>query len=328
MNMISPNADAGLDRIPALAYARLLTRTYSKSFYLATQFMPREKRDDVYAVYAFCRYTDNIVDSPRSRERAQLQTELDQWREELRRAYTTGESQHPVLGLFVPLLHRYGIPLHLPLELIDGVEMDLTVNRYLSFSHLRLFCYHVASVVGLMMTYVFGYRDRSAFPYAEALGIGMQLTNILRDVDEDWQLRRKIYLPVEDLRGHGVADEDIAARRMTPELRDMIRVQVERAHAFFEYAEQGIPLLHRQGRVAVRAASRLYREILREIERADYDIFAGRPVVSTGRKLRTLARMALASLLPAGREAAARPADSPDGHVLAGHGVPPFPSIE
>lgn len=328
MSMTSPNADAGLDRIPASAYARLLTRTYSKSFYLATQFMPRAKRDDVYAVYAFCRYTDNIVDAPRSRDRASLQTELTQWRAELRTAYETGESQHPVLAVFVPLLHRYGIPLQLPLELIDGVEMDLTVHRYLSFAHLRLFCYHVASVVGLMMTYVFGYHSRDAFPYAEALGIAMQLTNILRDVDEDWQLRRKVYLPMEDVHAYGVREEDIEARRMTPALRALIRAQVDRAHSYFEYAEQGIPLLHRQGRIAVRAASRLYREILREIERADYDIFARRPVVSTSRKLRTLGGMAVASWLPARGDTSTTATRMAAAGSQSEHPVPPVSSVE
>lgn len=300
MRMNSPNADAGLDRIPASAYVRLLTRTYSKSFYLATQFMPRGKRDDVYAVYAFCRYTDNIVDAPRSRDRAMLKTELDQWRTELTQAYASGESQHPVLNVFIPLLHRYAIPLQLAFELIDGVEMDLTVDRYERFAELQTFCYHVASVVGVMMTYVFGYRDARAFPFAEALGIAMQLTNILRDVDEDWRLRGKVYLPLEELLAYGVSVEDIAARRMTPALRRLIAAQVRRAHSYFEYAEQGIPLLSRHGRAAVRAAARLYREILHEIERADYDVFARRPVVSTTRKFRTLGRMAAGSWLPSG----------------------------
>lgn len=320
MSMTSPNADAGLDRIPARAYARLLTRTYSKSFYLATQFMPKGKRDDVYAVYAFCRYTDNIVDAPRGRDRAMVKNELDQWRAELQQAYDSGESQHPVLSVFVPLLHRHAIPRQLALELIDGVEMDLTVDRYESFAELQTFCYHVASVVGLMMTYVFGYRDHRAFPFAEALGIAMQLTNILRDVDEDWRLRGKVYLPLEELRAFGVSVEDIAARRMTPELRRLIAAQVRRAHSYFEYAEQGIPLLSRHGRAAVRAASRLYREILHEIERMDHDVFSRRPVVSTSRKFRTLGRMAAGSWLPSTRSTVSEILPSPDPEHPAGKG--------
>lgn len=297
----SPNADAELNRGPANAYARLLTRTYSKSFYLATQFMRPAKKRDVYAVYAFCRYTDNIIDAPRSRDAAQLEREIAAWREELSTAWKTGESQHPVLGIFVPVLHKYNIPLQLPLELIDGVEMDLTCHRYARFSELRHFCYHVASVVGLMMTYVFGYRDSSAFPYAEALGIAMQLTNILRDVEEDWRLRRKIYLPLDEMREYGLTEADIEAGRMSAPMRRFIQAQVERAHGFFAYADQGIPLLDRQGQAAVRAASTLYREILGEIERADYDVFSVRPVVSTSRKLHVLLRMQLDSLRPGGR---------------------------
>ncbi|MBE0644158.1 MAG: phytoene/squalene synthase family protein [Bacteroidetes bacterium] len=328
MNTTSPNADAGLDRIPSMAYARLLTRTYSKSFYLATQFMPAAKREDVYAVYAFCRYTDNIVDSPRQRDRQLLKRELDQWREELSQAWRSGESQHPVLCVFIPVLHKYNIPLQLPLELIDGVEMDLTHDRYEQFTQLRTFCYHVASVVGLMMTYIFGYRDRSAFVFAEALGIAMQLTNILRDISEDWQLRRKVYVPLTEMEEYGVSIEDIAAGRMSPDMRSFLKAQVDRAHSYFEYAEQGIPLLQPQGQAAVRAAASLYREILREIERADYNVFAQRPVVSTTRKLRTLGRMVASSWLPSrpGKTSTVTPQAGFSG--IAKSTLPPLSSLE
>ncbi|MCB2203658.1 phytoene/squalene synthase family protein [bacterium] len=322
----SPNADAELSRGPALAYARLLTRTYSKSFFLATQFMSPSRRSDVYAVYAFCRHTDNIVDAPRERDAKRIQRELDHWRDELITAWKTGESQHPVLGLFVEVLHRYDIPLQLPLELIDGVEMDLTYDRYERFPQLRQFCYHVASVVGLMMTYVFGYRDSSAFPYAEALGIAMQLTNILRDVDEDWTMRRKIYLPLDELREYGLGEEDIAERRNSEKMRRFIQAQVERAHSYFEYAEQGIPLLDRQGRAAVRAAATLYREILGEIERAEYDVFAQRPVVSTRRKLAVLLRMSLTARF--GRAAKAGAERKPDEDTLTGSSHPPVSTLD
>jgi phytoene synthase len=206
--------------------------------------------------------------------------------------------------------------------------MDLTIDRYERFAQPRTFCYHVASVVGLMMTYVFGYRDRAAFPYAEALGIAMQLTNILRDIDEDWQLRGKVYLPLEELREHGVTEADIAARRMTPELRRMMEAQVRRAHSYFEYAEQGIPMLHRHGRAAVRAASRLYREILREIERANYDVFARRPVVSTSRKLRTLGLMAAGSWLPSEAVKAAAIGEQPRQAGLSEPTIPPLSPTE
>jgi 15-cis-phytoene synthase len=293
MTMTSPNADANLDLLPARRYVQLLTRTYSKSFYLATQFMPPVRRDDVYAVYGFCRHTDNIVDAPRSRSRAVVKNELDAWREELTQAHLSGESQHPVLATFIRTAHNRGIPIQLAHELIDGVEMDLHYDRYHSFTDLRKFCYHVASVVGLMMTHVFGYHDRATFPYAEDLGIGMQLTNILRDVDEDWRMRGKVYLPLDELAAHGLTVEDIAERRLDDTMKTFLRFQVERAHSYFERAEHGIPMLHRSGRNAVRAASRLYRGILHEIERNEYDIFSKRPVVSKFRKFTTLGTMVL-----------------------------------
>ncbi len=295
MHPISPNADAELDLGPAREYARLLTRTYSKSFYLATQFMPASRRHDVYAVYGFCRHTDNIVDAPRKRDRDILRNELNAWRDELNRAYVFGESQHPILATFIRTVHARGIPLQLALELIDGVEMDLVHDRYGSFADLRNFCYHVASVVGLMMTHVFGYNDRAAFPYAEDLGIGMQLTNILRDVDEDWRLRGKVYLPLDEMQAFGISVEDIEARRLNTHMKEFLRFQVQRAHSYFENAERGIPMLEKSGQSAVRAASRLYRGILTEIERSGYDIFSRRPVVSRIRKFATLGSMILPS---------------------------------
>lgn len=311
-----------------MAYAKILARTYSKSFYLATQFLAPSKRQDVYAVYAFCRYTDNIVDAPRSRDNRQLKQEVDNWRDELLQAWESGESQHPVLVVFLPVLRKYGIPLQLPLDLIKGVEMDLTIDRYECFGELKSFCYRVASVVGLMMTYVFGYRDRSAFPYAEALGIAMQLTNILRDIDEDWQLRGKVYLPQDEMDFHRVSNEDIAARRITPEMRAFLRAQVERAHSYYDYAEQGIPLLHRQARPAVASAAGLYREILREIERADYNVFARRPVVSGRRKLLTLITLPFRGRLRKSGGQMHSGISTIERSVLESSGIPPVSPTE
>jgi 15-cis-phytoene synthase len=293
MKPLSPNADAELSLGPARAYARLLTRTYSKSFFMATQLLPAHRRQDVYAVYGFCRYTDNIVDAPRDRDRATLRRELDAWKQEVVLAYSTGESQHPVLATFVRTMHERSIPLQHPLDLIAGVEMDLAIDRYHSFSDLRLFCYRVASVVGLMMTHVFGYHDSAAFAYAEDLGIGMQLTNILRDIDEDWRLHKKIYLPIDEMQDFGLSEEQVAEGRLDDVLRSFLGMQVNRAHSYFESAEPGIPMLHKSGQRAVRAASRLYQEILHEIERRNYDVFSRRPVVPGIRKIATLGYLLL-----------------------------------
>ena len=284
----SPNADRELDLKTSRAYARALIRSYSKSFYIASLLLPRSVREDVHCLYAFCRYSDNIVDAPRPRGREELQHELDAWREELRRAYRTGESQHPVLNGFIVVATKHRIEIDLPMDLIQGVEMDLVIDRYETFQDLYGFCYRVASVVGLMMTKVIGTEDEAAFVHAEQLGIGMQLANILRDVGEDWKLRQKIYLPQEDLRAFGVSESAIAGSIMTPELRELLKFQVNRAHSYFEKSHKGIPMLVRNGQFAIDAAARLYRGILTEIEQSRYDVFARRPVVGTARKLRTL----------------------------------------
>lgn len=284
----SPNADRALDLMGSRAYARSLIRSYSKSFYIASLLMPTRLRQDVHCLYAFCRTTDNIVDAPRSRSREELQRELDLWREELHTAYRTGESQHPVINGFVHMARSSAIELDLPLDLIRGVEMDLLNDRYETFEDLYRFCYRVASVVGLMMTKVIGALDTAALLHAEKLGIGMQLTNILRDVREDWRLRRKIYLPQEDLRTHAVTESEIAEGKMSPQMRSLIKFEVDRAHSYFIEAHAGIPMLRSEGRFAVAAASRLYRGILGEIEKSSYDVFTRRPVVSASRKLKAL----------------------------------------
>jgi phytoene synthase len=286
----SPNADRLLDLGPAREHARLLLKTYSKSFYLASLLIPQPKRQDVFSLYSFCRYTDNIVDAPRDRSRDLLATELDRWEEELLTAYRTGESQHPVMLTFIDVALRKGIDREIPLELIEGVRMDLLHDRYATMTELSKFCYRVASVVGIMMTHVLGYRHEKAFVHAEQLGMGMQLANILRDVDEDWQLRRKIYIPQEELEAFGVSERDIEERRTTENVRLLMQSLVERADQYFELAGEGIPMLEEDGQFAIHAASRLYRGILLEIKRKGYNVFAGRPVVSTRKKLGTVLR--------------------------------------
>ena len=290
MSNFSPNADHALDLIPAKLMARSMTKTYSKSFYLATKLLPHRVREDVYAVYAFCRQSDNIVDAPRNRGRELVASELAQWREELQTAYRTGESQHPVMNVFIDVALRKGIPVDLPLELIAGVEMDLDFDRYETFDDLYKFCYRVASVVGVMMTRVVGHSDDWAFVHAERLGIGMQLANILRDVEEDWRLRGKIYIPRDEMAQFGVTESEIARGSLSPNLRNLLVHNVARAHWYFEQSMEGIPMLSRDVQFAIIAASRLYRGILTAIEKNEYDVFSRRPVVTSYRKLVEITR--------------------------------------
>lgn len=290
MNYVSPNSDRLAHLRLSLKWSREMTRVFSKGFYLSTFLMPASLRRDVFALYGFCRYTDNIGDSPRKRSVEEINKELTHWRDELKSAYRSGESQNPIMNAFVHVALARNIPIDLPLELIDGVQSDICTNSYSDFNSLRIFCYQVASVVGVMMTHVIGYRDEAAFQHAESLGIAMQLTNILRDINEDWQLHRKIFLPEDDMARFGVTREGIAAGILSEGFISLMKFEIGRARGYYEDASSGVELLHKRGQSSIRAAAEIYSAILNEIEERNYDVFSSRPVVPMRRKLSIMMR--------------------------------------
>ncbi len=267
----------------AFQYARQQTAYYSKSFFISAAMLPKEKRWATYALYSFCRYADNLMDNPRNRSTEELINEVDTFSEEVRLAYKYGESEHPVLKPYIAVAKKYDIPEEYALDLLKGVKMDATINRYETFEDLYVFCYRVAGVVGLMMTHLLGYKDKNAFKFAENLGIAMQLTNILRDVQEDKKMNR-IYLPAEEMRKFGVSEDDIMDERATPNLIEFMKFQVERARKYYQQAEPGISLLERKSRFAIYSSSKIYGGILYKIEQNDYNPFKGRVYVHQGRK--------------------------------------------
>jgi phytoene synthase len=271
----------------SLKYARAQTAYYSKSFFLSSALLPKEKRWDTYALYSFCRYADNIVDKPRQRSAKELIREVDNLAKELHLAYRTGESEHPVLKSFIHVAKKYRIPIKYPLELLEGVKMDLVRNRYETFDDLYLFAYRVAGVVGILMTYVLGSEDESAFEYAEKLGVAMQLTNILRDVQEDKNMGR-IYLPQDEIRKFNLHEEDFFNENMTSNFRKFISFQVSRAHQYYRDSHDGINLLTSNTQFAIYSASKIYQGILFKIEARNYNPFLGRVFVSQGKKFAIL----------------------------------------
>jgi phytoene synthase len=256
--------------------ARLATARGSKSFYFATRFFPREVAEAAYAVYWFCRTTDDLVDE------ATAPPDLDGWRRSLSLALEGRATGDEVLDTFGAVVRRYSIPPRYAFELIDGVEMDLVKSEYADFDELRLYCYRVASTVGLMMMHVVGFDGA---PHAEAIhmGVAMQLTNILRDVGEDLR-RGRVYLPQQELARFGVSREDLAAGRRTEAFRALMDFQIARARRFYELGRAGLPFLHSRGRFAVDLASRIYARILNRIEASGYDVFERRAVVSRREK--------------------------------------------
>ncbi len=265
---------------------RRITRHHARTFYFASACLPRPTRAHAYAVYGFCRWADDGVDH--ARDRAEAARRLDRARRALDLAYGMGNAP-PGLLAFRRTVRARNIPRMLFDDLLDGMAMDLDITRYADFAALDRYCYRVAGVVGLMMTHVFGYRSPSCFPNALALGTAMQLTNILRDVAEDWA-RGRVYLPQDEMARFGVSEAQLAEGRVDDAFRALLRFQIDRARRYYAEAEAGIPTLVGAGsRLTVRVMGRAYGGILDAIERQDLDVFRARARVSAPRKFATLA---------------------------------------
>ena len=271
----------------AFKYAKSQTALFSKSFFFSSQILPKEKRWNTYALYSFCRYADNIVDNPRKRAQAELFEEIASLAREIQIAYRRGESEHPVLKPFIQVALKREIPIQYVMDLLDGVKMDLLKNRYETFADLYEFAYRVAGVVGLMMSYVMGFNNKEALVYAEKLGIAMQLTNILRDIQEDKNMNR-IYLPLQELKQFGLSEEDIISERFDERMLAFMKFQVERAHRYFDEAQPGIAMLDQDAQFAILSSSKIYRGILRQIEKRGYNPFLGRAYITQTKKMAIL----------------------------------------
>jgi phytoene synthase len=260
-----------------------ITRHYSRTFAMASRLLPAEKRRAVRALYAFCRITDNIVDN--SQPEAMRLSKLEEWRHTV--SDPSMAQSHPVALAWVDTQRRFQIPSGYAEQLIDGVARDLIQHRYATFSDLAGYAYGVASTVGLMAMHIVGFKNEEALPYAVKLGVALQLTNILRDIGEDWQNGR-LYLPQDELDRFGVSEEDIRNGQVTPQWRELMQFQIERNRRLYQESWEGIRLLDSDGRFAIGAAAALYRAILRDIEQHDYDVFNHRAHVSTFGKIRQL----------------------------------------
>lgn len=271
-----PDAEAvSLDA--AYRYCNRITRIHSRSFFLSSQFLPAEKRQAIRALYALCRTTDDIVDQAGG----DPERSLARWVAQVQASKPLAND--PVLRAWVDTACQYEVPQTLVNELLAGVAMDLTVSRYATFDDLWLYCYRVASVVGLLSMHIVGYRQ-GAQPYAVSLGVALQLTNILRDVGED-AARGRIYLPQEDLARFGLCDEDILHGRRGKQFRALMRFEIERAYTLYEESWPGMAMLSADSRFAIGAAAQVYRGILGKIIANDFDVFERRAHLSLAEKL-------------------------------------------
>jgi phytoene synthase len=278
-----PGADAALRE----DYARCasITRRSSSNFYYAFMLLPAERRQALYSVYAFCRFVDDVADDQGPANPAEL---LTRWRDELERVFN-GSPAHPISRALAHNVRRFAIPRRYFVEIIDGVEMDLERTRYATFEELRLYCYRVASAVGLVCIEIFSYRNPRTREYAENLGIAFQLTNIVRDLSED-AARGRIYLPLEDLARFGVSENEILRGRDTLELRRLLEFEVERARSFYALAERALPAEDRAAMVCAEAMRSIYRALLDRIASKGCGVVGRRHRISTPRKLYLVGR--------------------------------------
>jgi phytoene synthase len=243
-------------------------------------------------MYAFMRYCDDIADShhpPTSKADA-----LRQWRDALTGALKGDYGESRILPAFADSVQKYSIPATYFYELIDGAEMDLSVNRYQTFDDLYQYCYRVASVVGLVCIHIFGFQDDQAKNYAESCGIAFQLTNILRDVKEDAEHGR-IYLPLEDMEAAGYSEDDLSHFMLDDRFRQLMKIEAQRAHGYYERGTGLLGYVDPVSRPCLAAMIGIYSSLLTKIESKGYDVFSKRISLSAREKISIAARSTLAS---------------------------------
>ncbi|AOF80667.1 squalene synthase HpnD [Methyloversatilis sp. RAC08] len=251
------------------------------SFYYSFLFLPPPRRRAITALYAFCREIDDVVDE--TTDISLARTQLAWWRTQVAACFD-GTPEHPVCLALIPAIREFSLPREQLLEIIDGMEMDLDQSRYLDFKGLQLYCYRVASVVGLLAAQIFGSTQRETQKYAHDLGIAFQLTNIIRDVGEDAR-RGRIYLPVDELQRFNVRAADILNARYSDEFRQLMEFQIERARHYYEQAMAALPAVDRASQRPGLVMAAIYRTLLDEIERDGCRVLDRRIALTPVRKL-------------------------------------------
>jgi len=285
--------------VMAYSVCKGITRAAAKNFYYAFLVLPRRKREALCAVYAFMRRCDDITDDPKISP-AERRQQLDTWLDALHRAQQGNPTDDAILLALTDAQRRYAIPAGLLDELAHGTAMDVKdaeasmqteagVIHYKTFEDLRLYCYRVASVVGLVCIHIFGYRDPEAEPLAERCGLAFQLTNIIRDVKEDASLGR-VYLPEEDLAKSNLALSDVLTVSDPARLRPVLSLEADRAREAYASGDALIPYISEDSQPALWVLINIYRALLEKIASKQFDVFSAKVTLSTWEKLRILGK--------------------------------------
>jgi 15-cis-phytoene synthase len=267
----------------AYAYCRALTHRHGANFSVGFRFLPRRKREAVYAAYAFCRLADDIADDPG----LDIGTRLDRWEQELERCYA-GEPRHLVTVALADALRDFDIPQRAFQDLIEGCRQDLVKSRYENFEELHEYCRLVAASISDISLAIFGYESESAIDHGRDLSTALQLTNVTRDVGDDLE-RDRIYLPREDLERFGVSEQDLVERRRSEAVRELIRFQIARARDYFRRAEPLLGELSRDAQFPVTLMGGIYATVLDEVAKDPLVVLERRVSLSLPRKVGVVA---------------------------------------
>ena len=263
------------------AYVQDKAAASGSSFYYAFLFLPPQRRAAITAFYAFCREVDDVVDE--TSDMGVAQTKLAWWQTEVHKAFA-GQPSHPVMQALMPLASEFQIEERHLQAVIEGCQMDLAQTRYLDFPGLQRYCHLVAGVVGEVAARIFGQSQDQTTAYAHKLGLAFQLTNIIRDVGED-ALRGRIYLPVNELQQFEVKAQDLLKREYSPRFTELMRFQAQRAHALYDEALALLPEVDRRAQKPGLMMASIYRTLLREIERDNFQVLHQRVSLTPLRKL-------------------------------------------
>jgi 15-cis-phytoene synthase len=271
------------------SFCERVARTQAKNFYYSFLLLSRPQRQAMCAIYAFMRYCDDLSDAEGISDRPAA---IARWEADLESALAGRHPAHPLWPAFYDAVARYQIPHQYFRDMIRGVRSDLEPRHIQTFQELYDYCYHVASVVGLTIIHIFGFKDPAALKLAEKCGVAFQLTNILRDVREDAENGR-VYLPAEDLKRFGAGEKDLSAQTLSRPLRELLRFEADRARDFYRQSEPLIKMVDKHSRASLKALIQIYSRLLERISSSDYEVLATRVRVPTWEKLWILARCSI-----------------------------------
>ena len=264
-------------------YCKQKTKESHSSFLSAFIFLKKEKREALTALYAYCREVDDIADECLDHEIASKK--LNWWREEVERLFK-GEPQHPVSKALHPFLSHFNLSKNYFIEIIDGMEMDVKFNRYESFEQLELYCYRVASCVGILSAHIFGFKNKDTLTVAKNLGIALQLTNIIRDLGEDAR-RGRIYIPLDELKKLGVSEEEIISLKNSEKIKILLQNQSDRAKKFYDLASKTLPIEDKKSQKISLVMGNIYYVLLKEIVKDNPEKILNQKTILPGfRKMR------------------------------------------